>query len=140
MFDVILVAYDGSENSKRALDLGIDLAKKYSAKLYVIEAVDVTVFENVGILPPLSAVEDMEKKAKKDIDQAIQLASNNGVQAKGEVLEGEPSESILGYSKEVNASIIVIGSRGLSRFRKALLGSVSTRVLNESRVPVMIVK
>ncbi|MFP3399576.1 universal stress protein [Acidianus sp.] len=140
MFEKILVAYDGSEHSKKALDVAIDLAKRYSSEVYVVEAVDETIFETVGVLPPLSAIEEMEKKAKKDIDEAVNKATQNGVKAVGEVLSGDPATAILEYANKNDIKLIIIGSRGLSRFKRILLGSVSSRVVQESKIPVIVVK
>ncbi|ARM76638.1 universal stress protein UspA [Acidianus manzaensis] len=138
MFSKILVAYDGSEQAKKALDIAIELARKYDSELYIIEVVDEAIFENSGVLPPLSAIEELNKKAKKDIDEAVKKAQ--GIKVVGEVLSGDPGSTILEYSKNNGIELIVMGSRGLSIFKKILLGSVSTAVLHNSSAPVLIVK
>ncbi|MBW9141962.1 MAG: universal stress protein [Candidatus Aramenus sp.] len=140
MFERILVAYDGSENAKRALLQGIELAKLFNSRLFVVEAIDVTVFYNAGILPPLSALKDLEKKAKADMAEATELAKSQGVDVITDVIEGDPATSVLDYAEKNNVDLIVVGSRGLSRFKKAFLGSVSTAILNHAKVPVMVVK
>lgn len=60
----------------------------------------------------------------------------------GEVvrLEGQPETSILAKAEEVQATMIVMGSRGLGTIRRTILGSVSEYVLHHSHVPVMICK
>ncbi|AWR97852.1 universal stress protein [Acidianus sulfidivorans JP7] len=138
MFEKILVPYDGSEQAKKALDIAVELARKYNSKLYIIEVVDETVFENSGILPPLSAIEELRKKAQKDVEEAAKKAQ--GLEVVNEVLSGDPGSTILEYSSNNGISLIVMGSRGLSKFKRLLLGSVSTVVVNHSSVPVMIVK
>lgn len=140
MFERILVAYDGSENAKRALLQGIELAKLFNSRLFVVEAIDVTVFYNAGILPPLSALKDLEKKAKADMAEATELAKSQGVDVITDVIEGDPATSVLDYAEKNNVDLIVVGSRGLSRFKKVFLGSVSTAILNHAKVPVMVVK
>ncbi|MCI2414848.1 MAG: universal stress protein [Candidatus Aramenus sp.] len=140
MFERILVAYDGSENAKRALLQGIELAKLFNSRLFVVEAIDVTVFYNAGILPPLSALKDLEKKAKADMAEATELAKSQGVDVITDVIEGDPATSVLDYAEKNNVDLILVGSRGLSRFKKAFLGSVSTAILNHAKVPVMVVK
>lgn len=64
------------------------------------------------------------------------------LQISGEVvrLEGQPETSILAKTEEVQAAMIVMGSRGLGTIRRTILGSVSEYVLHHSHVPVMICK
>lgn len=64
------------------------------------------------------------------------------LQISGEVvrLEGQPETSILAKAEEVQAAMIVMGSRGLGTIRRTILGSVSEYVLHHSHVPVMICK
>ncbi|MEW9491372.1 MAG: universal stress protein [Candidatus Aramenus sulfurataquae] len=140
MFERILVAYDGSENAKRALLQGIELAKLFNSRLFVVEAIDLTVFYNAGILPPLSALKDLEKKVKADMAEATELAKSQGVDVITEVIEGDPATSVLDYAEKNNVDLIVVGSRGLSRFKRVFLGSVSTAILKHAKVPVMVVK
>lgn len=138
MFKRILVAYDGSEKAKKALEIGIDLAKKYYSKLYIVEVVDETVFRNSGILPPLEAIEELRKKAEKDIQEAYKKAQ--GLDVVAEVISGDPASSILEYASNKGIDLIVVGSRGLSTFKKILLGSVSSAILNNSTISVLVVK
>ncbi|EWG08099.1 MAG: UspA domain-containing protein [Candidatus Aramenus sulfurataquae] len=141
MFSHILVAYDGSENSKRALNVAIELASKYSAKLDVVEVVDSTIFAGAGIAPvPAEVIESVYNKAKSDVEEAKKQAASKGVNAEGVVLEGEPAGAILDYVAKNKVDLIVTGSRGLSTFKRILLGSVSTRIVEEAKIPVLVVK
>jgi nucleotide-binding universal stress UspA family protein len=141
MFSHIVIAYDGSSHAKRALDIAIDLASKYSSKLDIIEVVDSTVFSGAGVAPiPADVIESVYNKAKSDIEEAKKVASQKGVNAEGVVLEGDPANAILDYVSKNNADLIVTGSRGLSTFKRMLLGSVSTRIVQEAKIPVIVVK
>jgi nucleotide-binding universal stress UspA family protein len=140
MFERILVPFDGSDNSKKALQVAIDLASKYDSRLYIIEVVNETIFYSVGILPPLKELESMDRKAKEDVKFAVTEAERVGVRAVGETLEGDPAQAILDYVDKNSISLIVMGSRGLSTVKRVFLGSVSSRVVQEARVPVLIVK
>lgn len=55
-------------------------------------------------------------------------------------MEGDPAQAILDYVDKNSISLIVMGSRGLSTVKRVFLGSVSSRVVQEARVPVLIVK
>ncbi|PVU77593.1 universal stress protein UspA [Sulfolobus islandicus] len=136
----ILVGYDGSENAERALDFAIELASKFSARLFIVEVIDLTLFYNSGVLPPLEATKSLEEKAKKDVKKAIEKAKSKGVDTEGITLEGDPAHSILEFAKDNQVDVIVIGSRGLSKVQRIFLGSVSNKIVQESRIPVIVVK
>jgi Universal stress protein family. len=71
VFKNIVVAYDGSENAKRALDVAIDLAKRYEARLTIIEVIDTSVLVGMGLGPiPSEVINEMYNKAKKDVEEA----------------------------------------------------------------------
>lgn len=65
-----------------------------------------------------------------------------GFQIKGDIVRayGEPGHAIIEKAKELNASYIVTGSRGLGKIRKTLLGSVSSYLLHHSHIPVVVCK
>lgn len=139
MFEKIVVAYDGSPHSKRALDVAIDLARKYNSRLYVVEVVDPAALIGLGISPvPQTVLDQLYQKAKNDVEEARRRAE--GVNSEGEVLEGDPATSILEFVDKVKADLLVSGSRGLSTLKRIFLGSVSSRLVSESKVPVLVVK
>ncbi|BBG24079.1 universal stress protein [Sulfuracidifex tepidarius] len=142
MFKSIVVAYDGSEHANRALEIGIDLAQKYNAKLDVIEVIDTAMLTGMGLAPvPAEVVDQIYTKAKREVE----MAKNKAVQAglsnvSGETLEGDPASSLLEYAGKNGADLIITGSRGLSTLKRIVLGSVSSRIVQESKIPVLVVK
>lgn len=142
MFKKILVAYDGSDHAVRALDIGIDLAKKYEAKLDIVEVVDTAALLGMGVAPiPGEVIQQVYNKAKSDIDNAKSKAQSQGVkEVDGVVLEGDPAAAILEYAGKNGVDLIITGSRGLSTFKRLILGSVSTKLVQEAKVPVLVIK
>ncbi|QGR17232.1 universal stress protein [Sulfurisphaera ohwakuensis] len=142
MFKKILVAYDGSDHAARALDIGIDLAKRYEAKLDIVEVVDTAALLGMGVAPiPGEVIQQVYNKAKSDIDNAKAKAQNQGIKdVEGVVLEGDPATAILEYAGKNGVDLIVTGSRGLSTFKRIILGSVSTKLVQEAKIPVLVVK
>ncbi|MFP3307345.1 MAG: universal stress protein [Thermocladium sp.] len=139
MFQKIVVAYDGSPHSKRALDMAIDIAKKYGSRLYIIEVVDPAALIGLGVSPvPQTVLDQLYQKAKDDIEEAHKRAA--GLETEGQVLEGDPATSILEFVDKVKADLLVSGSRGLSTLKRLFLGSVSSRLVSEARIPVLVVK
>ncbi|MCY0859002.1 MAG: universal stress protein [Sulfolobaceae archaeon] len=141
MFSHILLAYDGSENAKRAMNVAIDLAKRYNALLEVVEVVDTAALASVGFAPiPSEVFDSLYKKAQSDVNEVVEKASKENIKVKGTVLEGDPAGTILDYANKNNVDLIVTGSRGLSTLKRLFLGSVSTRIVTEAKMPVLVVK
>ncbi|MUN28206.1 universal stress protein [Sulfuracidifex metallicus] len=142
MFKSIIVAYDGSEHANKALDIGIDLAKKYGSKLDIVEVIDTAMLTGMGLAPvPAEVVDQIYGKAKREVEMAKNKAIQAGISnVGGETLEGDPASSILEYAGKNGADLIVTGSRGLSTLKRIVLGSVSSRIVQESKIPVLVVK
>ncbi|MCY0849546.1 universal stress protein [Sulfuracidifex metallicus] len=142
MFKSIIVAYDGSEHANKALDIGIDLAKKYGSKLDIIEVIDTAMLTGMGLAPvPAEVVDQIYGKAKREVEMAKNKAIQAGISnVGGETLEGDPASSILEYAGKNGVDLIITGSRGLSTLKRIVLGSVSSRIVQESKIPVLVVK
>lgn len=71
---------------------------------------------------------------------AKNLASKNGIPFYTRVLTGDPGDEIVNYAHSHNIDLIVIGARGLSKFKKIFLCSVSSYVMHTAKVAVMVIK
>ena len=142
MFKRIVAAYDGSDQAIKALNTAIELAKAFNSKLDVVEVVDTAALLGMGFAPiPSDVIAQIYNKAQNDVEQAKKKAQEAGVKdVTSQVLEGDPATSIIEYASKNGADLIVIGSRGLSTFKRLVLGSVSSKVVQESRIPVLVVK
>jgi nucleotide-binding universal stress UspA family protein len=142
VFKRIVVAYDGSDHAIKALNTAIELAKAFNSKLDVVEVVDTAALLGMGFAPiPSDVIAQIYSKAQNDVEQAKKKAQEAGVKdVTSQVLEGDPATSIIEYASKNGADLIVMGSRGLSTFKRLVLGSVSSKVVQESRIPVLVVK
>ena len=134
----ILVPLDGSKNSLRALDKAISFAKPFGATITgisVIHQIPVTGLHNVK-----SWREQWIKDARKLLARAKKHCAQRGVDFAEKVSTGYAGDEIVNYAKKSNSGLIVMGSRGLSGAKAAILGSVSRHVLHKSKVPVVIIK
>jgi nucleotide-binding universal stress UspA family protein len=138
MFSKLLLAYDGSENSKRALDVAVEIAASSGAHLHVIKVVDTATL--VGLELDDRLIEELRGRAERDVREAVDVAGSRGVKAEGSVLVGDPVEAVLQQADAIGADLIVTGSRGLSTLKRVLLGSVSMGIVTGSRRPVLVVK
>ena len=139
MFDNIVLAYDGSEYSIRALTYAKTIAERFEATLWLVH-----VFSHTS---DLLGYEDFEKLTAKRkfagqsvLDDARQKLNNTQLDIHEELLEGPEAESILSVAKNRQADLIVMGTRGFGSLKGLLLGSVSHKVLHYSSCPVMVVR
>lgn len=138
----VLVAYDGSEMSKKAMQTAADLLKgKEGGQLTVVNVWQMPVIGGEGIAIDLRRYqEESEKYAQKLVDEAESLVSEANIPVKKVVLNGHPSTRILEYAEENGIDLIVMGNRGLNALKRMFLGSVSLRVVQEAPCDVLIIK
>ena len=141
----ILVAVDGSNPSFNASNYAIDFAKRYDAELNVliiVSPVPYSQFEyaNIGRMKEIETIE--KEKAQQKLDKVKQKATEKKVSVKTDVLIKYTSvvKEIVEYAEKMKIDMIVIGSRGLTGFKKLLLGSVASGVVTYSHCPVLVVK
>lgn len=132
----VVVGYDGSEESKRALERASALGRQ-GAKITVVAAV------SLGLHGPRSmgALNEDEMRAEREVlDAARNDLKTQGIDVQAIEGEGEPADVILEAAKEVKADLIVVGTRGRGAAKRALLGSVSTKVVHDADCDVLVVR
>jgi nucleotide-binding universal stress UspA family protein len=137
----ILVPTDYSPTSDAALAYAMDLAAALGASVHVLHSYETPVYgppEATFVATPetMSAIRDA---AKKGIDAAVAKHQGRGVALEGHLAEGRASEVILATAAQVGADLIVIGTHGRRGIARALLGSVTEKVVRTSPVPVLTV-
>ena len=138
----IVVPYDNSELSKKALDRAITLAKQNkSIELNVITVfhvpVDVTNYGTLNIDEIRQTEYEIAKIALNEVNKKLEELPNR---TETFVLEGIPSFTIVDFINSINADLVVMGSRGLSNLKELFLGSVSHYVVQKVNCPVFIIK
>ncbi|MCQ6267727.1 universal stress protein [Fictibacillus sp. WQ 8-8] len=139
MYNKILIAFDGSAPSARALQHGVELAHKMNTEMVTILHVN----KNLPLQEPLlnfDLDEIMEEEDKELLQPAIQYLSESGIPYETHAYNGEPSQIITSYAKKHEYDVIVMGSTGKGFIKEALLGSVSHQVAHAAECPVIIVK
>ena len=138
----ILIATDGSEPAREALEFGLDLAAEQDAwtvVAHVVPTIDVVPYSNFGFMAP-ALPHEIGDDDRKILREAAELAAAKGIKVRTELLRGDPAAQIVAYADLMDADLIVVGSRGHGAITSALIGSVSRAVLRESRRPVLIVQ
>jgi nucleotide-binding universal stress UspA family protein len=139
MFTRILVPYDGSAHSRKALEVAAELAQCTKAAVHVLYAYE-RLPSYLGEPNFESLLNRVLTEANDVVKSALAVIEDKSVHATGDTLEGPPAEAILRVAESEEFDLIVIGSRGLGQFEGLLLGSVSDRVLHHARIPVMVVR
>lgn len=98
-----------------------------------------TCIESWGI-PLNNTIEQMKAQADSKLKEALEIVKQSGLEADGIVEEGEPSNKIVEVAQREKVDMIIMGYRGLSKLKRIFLGSVSQGVLEQSTIPVVIVK
>lgn len=141
MFSRILVPVDGSDNSYRALDAALLLSEKLGAKVTVIHVMEDIPVSYVVSEKLLREIVDAYKRENQLIlSNCSEIATKKGLVIKTKLLQGNPGSIILDYCEKGNYDTIIMGSRGMGKFKELVLGSVSSKVLHHSSCPVMIIR
>ena len=145
-FSRIMVAFDGSKDSVKAVQLAASLSSKFSTEL---EVVHVFASPAIGFSAasgmPIPDYSDMEEAAKdagqKILSRGLQVASDAGAKAKGELMEASSVvEALVEHAAKENIDLIVVGTRGMTGFKKLILGSVSSGLISHAHCPVLVAR
>lgn len=132
----ILVAIDGSPDAAAALAHAVTLARDQHALLTLLTVAPAAATAvGVGSTAPPDPLADHSRILREATDS---LPADVGVTARLE--RGHPADAILELADEGEHDLIVMGSHGHSRVHRALLGSVSERVLQASQTPVLLMR
>jgi nucleotide-binding universal stress UspA family protein len=130
----ILVAYDGDEPAKRALDMAIDLAKRFDAKLSVVSVVPMRSGRS-----PMDPWDDRSTHAQQLLE-AREILTRSGVEAEMIEPAGDPAKEIEKIAEAGKFDTIVMGSRGLGAVSRMLQGSVSEHVATHAAATVVVTR
>ncbi|NOK60180.1 MAG: universal stress protein [Chloroflexi bacterium AL-W] len=137
MFHKILVAVDGSSQSRHAIDVGADLAERYQASLCLLHA-----FPHVSDLLGTPHYENLLAARMLIGNQLLEGARTqigDRMEVETQLLEGPPASAIIRVAETERYDLIVVGSRGRGQLAGMLLGSVSHAVAQRAHCAVLIV-
>ena len=141
MFSKLLVPVDGSENSLRALEEAIFLSKKLDAQITALHVMEKapTVY-----IHPQKELEELLKNYRKESEQILekcqQIGKNNRIELNMAISEGDVASKIIQYAEKGRFDMVVMGHRGSGKFKEMVLGSVSEKVLHQTKCSVLIVR
>jgi nucleotide-binding universal stress UspA family protein len=131
----ILLATDGLENTTLAARAAVDLARGGGAELHVVHVWQTTPYRESHIEGSL------EEAGREVLEEQVRWIEEGGVTIAGAHLrKGRAVEEIVAQAEEVGAGLLVVGSRGMGRLGRLVMGSVSTGLAHRSLCPVLIVR
>jgi nucleotide-binding universal stress UspA family protein len=134
----ILVATDGSREAQLATTTAADLANTTNSELHVVH---VGQFEPTFLAQTEVEPAELERGAQRLLDEQVRTVEEAGGTVKEAHLRlGRADEEILDLAQSLGIGLIVLGSRGRGRIRRALMGSVSDSVVRHAHSPVTIVR
>jgi nucleotide-binding universal stress UspA family protein len=149
MYGKILIAFDGSDPSKYALDHAVNIADTYKGELIILSVVprfSTPLYPDMGPAPITASLTDYQDRVRELYTTTLKEAENDAKEAYPDlkvtslILEGRPSAIIVEQAEKMKVDLIVMGSRGVGGVTGWILGSTSRRVVDSCTTPILIVK
>jgi len=136
----ILVAYDGSENSKLALKRAITNAKLRGDEIIILEVIEVEPGRYKMYGDTMNVAQEEAKKALRALGRLRQQLNEPELRIEVKTRVGHPVEEIVKEAEESEVDVIYIGSKGLSGLSRVLMGSVAEGVVRHASCNVIVVR
>jgi nucleotide-binding universal stress UspA family protein len=141
MFGKILVAIDGSKISEKALQIALEEARVWKAKMHVMYVVETGLFSSLPMDNTWEVMYSMlEKEGQEALSRAKSDAESKGISVETYMRQGHAGNEIVKATEDLGVDLVIVGSHGRSEVDRLLLGSVSSFVVTNSRVNVLVVR
>jgi nucleotide-binding universal stress UspA family protein len=151
LFKNILLAFDGSTASSKAAEYAIYLCKLEGAPLTFLHILDN--IKQGGVIGlrarygDTKLIDGYKRARRKDAEKwikPIQLtATTEGIKSTLAILDDEKNskvETIVQFIEKNNIDLVIMGSRGLSKFKQMLVGSIASGIISHSKCPVLVIR
>jgi nucleotide-binding universal stress UspA family protein len=143
----ILLATDASRDAEKAALIASDIANSTGSELHVLHVgntkdVHVAPGAEQSFSPRTVSLGEIREKAEKTLEEAVkQVEEAGGTVAQAHLRSGDPDDEILRFCDEQGGfGLIVMGSRGLTRIKRVVMGSVSGSVVRHAHCPVLVAR
>lgn len=139
LFEKILIATDGSDKNKSAVEEAVKIARACGSTIYAVYVMDESLMKS-AIEVPIS--EDLYRRIRDEGEKAINWVKEiaQGVNLETFILSGRPAHEITEFAEQKNVDLIVVGTQGKSGIERFLLGSVADEVIRTAVCPVLTIK
>lgn len=146
-FKRLLVAVDGSDNALRAARVAVAISKRFGAELIVCHVIATSAYSFSRVSAPGATLlteyyVSARKDAERFIGEILMMGAADGVKANELIVDNVFSvvEAVVKSAADRGVGLIVVGTRGLSGFKKMLTGSVSRGLVNHAQCSVFVVR
>ncbi|MFA5353599.1 MAG: universal stress protein [Thermodesulfovibrionales bacterium] len=136
----ILVAHDGSKSSDKALKKAMEIAVNFNSSLTVLSVIPELYLTELADVDRNKIFEALTKETTEAMERIRKSLSGKSMDVKTLIRQGDPAEKILETAQKMKVDLIVTGSHGRHGTKKFLLGSVSAKIVDYSKCPVLVVK
>jgi nucleotide-binding universal stress UspA family protein len=143
----ILLATDASKDAEKAALIASDIANSTGSELHVLHVGNTKDFHvapgaEQSFSPRTVSLGEIREKAEKTLEEAVkQVEEAGGTVAQAHLRSGDPDDEILRFCDEQGGfGLIVMGSRGLTRIKRVVIGSVSESVVRHAHCPVLVAR
>ena len=144
----ILIATDGSEHARKAIEMAADIAAHQGAEVFLVHVIpksgipeDLHRFIDTEYTEEPAEVVYPELIGHKLMDEAVKELKGRGVKTvHKEVIHGDPAHEIVSFAEQNHIETIFIGSRGLGNLKGLLVGSVANKVCHTASCTCVTVK
>ena len=134
-----MIATDGSDCSKVAIDKRIELARLSGGTVYAVYVISTAYLSPMGGGGELIH-EELKNQGQQTVDYITKLGEIKGINVESVLLEVNPSDELSRYADEEKMDIVIMGTLGKTGLYRMLLGSVAGNLGRHSKVPVMVVR
>src|SRR5215210_478025 len=132
----ILLATDGSGDAARATEAASDLARRSGAELHVVH-----VWHDVRGFAHDFVKRELRRQGQEILDEQVErVRAAGGEVAKAHLRRGRTSNEVIALSEEIDAGLLVVGSRGLGTVQRILMGSQSEEIVHRAQIPVLVLR
>lgn len=143
----ILLATDASKDAEKAALIASDIANSTGSELQILHVGNTKDFHvapgaEQSFSPRTVSLGEIREKAEKTLGQAVeQVEEAGGTVAQAHLRLGDPDDEILRFCDEQGGfGLIVMGSRGLTRIKRVVMGSVSESIVRHAHCPVLVAR
>ena len=145
MFKSIVTGTDGSPEAERALELAVEIAKADpDVSVHVVAAFDPlskNQFKRLTDYVPVGSIQSRPNYTEDPIATHARIfMAQHGIKADVEEVLGDPGDVLLAAAERHRADLLIVGCRGEGVLKRALHGSISTRLVHHAPCPVMVVR
>jgi len=137
LLSTILLATDGSKDAALATRAAVDISRKGSSELHLVH-----IWRDVPSPYAHSFVKrELERQGQEVLDKQAKRIEGDGGKISGMHLrQGRISDEVIELSRELEADLLVVGSRGHGQIRRILMGSHSEEIVHRARLPVLVLR